>query len=95
MKRNFKFVLATILTLVTLLPFLSSTQYSPSFIEGFGAYGDVMSGHSQNITTYTTTTSSDWFKPSVKGIGVIDTTGSTGYRTCEPFFNLKIKKDAY
>ena len=86
MKRNFKFVLATILTLVTFLPFLSFAQYSPSVTAGFGVDGDVISGHSKNITSFTTTTIFGWFKPSVNCIGVTDTTGAAGFTTFEPFF---------
>ena len=85
MKRNFKFVLATILTLVTFLPFLSVAQYSPSVHAGFGVDCEVISRHSKNITSSTLTTA-DWFKPSANGTGVLSTTGLPGFTTCEPFF---------
>ena len=86
MKRNFKFVLSTILSLITLLPFLSFVQYSPSVPAGFGVDGDVIPRRSKNITSFTTTTIFDWFKPSVNCISVIDTTGAAGCTTFKPFF---------
>ena len=81
MKRNFKFVLATILTLVTFLPFFSIAQYTSGVIAGFGIDGDILSGQSQNITPSTTTGSFDWFKGTTNGVGVIDTTGAAKYKT--------------
>ena len=82
MKRNFKFVLVTILTLVTFLPFLSIGQYPAGVTAGFGIDGDVLSGQSQNINPTTTTGSFDWFKlgTNATGIGIIDTIGAVGFR---------------
>ncbi len=80
MKRNFTFVLATIITLVTFSPLISFAQYAPGLPAGFGIDGDVISGQSQNITPSTTTGSFDWFKGSTSGIGVIDTTGAQGFK---------------
>ena len=81
MKRNFKFVLVTTLTLVSFLPFFSIAQYAPGVIAGFGVDGDILSGQSQNITPSTTTGSFDWFKGTNSGVGVIDTTGAARYKT--------------
>ncbi len=85
MERNFKFVLVTILFCVTLLPFISNAQYSPAIVAGFGVDGDVLSGRSQNLTPSSTPNSFDWFKAPGNaagvGVGVIDTTGSSVYKT--------------
>ena len=81
MKRNLKFVLATVLTIVTICPLFSFAQYTPAITAGFGIDGDVISGHSQNITPTTTTGSFDWFKATTSGVGVIDTTGAAAYKT--------------
>ncbi len=85
MKRNFKFVLATIVTLVTFLPSICIAQYAPAVTAGFGIDGDVRSGQSQNITPSSTPNSFDWFKGNGNaagvGVGVIDTTGSSVYKT--------------
>ena len=65
MKRNFQFVLITILTIVTIIPLFSTGQYSPAIVAGFGIDGDVLSGRSQNITPSSTPNSFDWFKAMV------------------------------
>ena len=83
MKRNFKFVLVTIVSFVAIFPLLSTAQYLPGLTAGFGIDGDVFSGHSQNITPSTTTGSFDWFKSTgaaSTGLGVIDTTGASVYK---------------
>ena len=81
MKRNFKFVLATIFTLITILPLFCFAQFNANVCAGFGVDGDIISGHSQNLNPTTTTSSFDWFKGPSNGIGVIDTTGASGYKS--------------
>ena len=82
MKRNFQFVLITILSIVTFLPLFSTAQYSSGIVGGFGIDGDVLSGQSQNTTPTTTNGSFDWFKATGTGmgLGVIDTTGAAVYK---------------
>ncbi len=81
MKRNFKFVLITILTLCTIFPLFTNAQYLPGVVAGFGIDGDILSGQSQNINPTTTTGSFDWFKGISGGLGVIDTTGASVYKS--------------
>ena len=85
MKRNFKFVLVSILSLVTLLPFLSYVRYSPGVPAQFGVHRDVISVYSKNIISSAIITS-DWFKQSANDIVVIDTTRVTGITNCDHFF---------
>ena len=80
MKRNYKFVLATFLSLL-FFPFFSTAQYASGLTAGFGIDGDILSGQSQNINPSTTTGSFDWFKGAISGVGVIDTAGAATYKT--------------